>query len=63
LRKDDDPRLALFWDKVGLGHNGERLPAGGHFVCRVNGEIEYVAGDRWSEFLTEQEQLRAALKR
>src|SRR6267142_2049671 len=33
LRKDDDPRLALFWDKVGLGHNGERLSGGGHWVC------------------------------
>jgi hypothetical protein len=29
LRLDDDPRLALCWDKVGLGHNGERLPDGG----------------------------------
>ena len=29
---DDDRRLALCWDKVGLGHNGERLPDGGHTV-------------------------------
>ena len=63
LRKGDDHRLALFWDKAGLGHNGERLSGGGHFVCFVSGTIEYVSGDRWEEFLAEQERLRAALKR
>jgi hypothetical protein len=63
LRKDDDSRLALFWDKVGLGHNGERLSNGGHDVCFVSGYIEYVPGARWEEFLAEQEQLRARLKR
>jgi hypothetical protein len=65
LRKDDDPRLALFWDKVGLGHNGDRLSGGGHFVCFVSGpgSIEHIPGDRWDEFLVEQEQLRAALNR
>ena len=63
LRKDDDPRLALFWDKVGLGHNGERLSGGGHFVCLVGGSIEYIAGHRWEEFLDEQGRLRTAIKR
>ncbi|HUR53819.1 MAG TPA: hypothetical protein VMZ71_06790 [Gemmataceae bacterium] len=63
LRKDDDPRLALFWDKVGLGHRGERMSDGGHFVGLVNGSITYVPGDKWAAFLAEQEQLRAALKR
>ena len=32
LRRDSDRRLALFWDKVGLGHNGEILAGGGHIV-------------------------------
>jgi hypothetical protein len=65
LRKDDDPRLALFWDKVGLGHFGERLSRGGHHVCFVTGpmSIEYISGERWDHFLAEQEQLRAQLKR
>jgi hypothetical protein len=62
LRKDDDHRLALFWDKVGLGHNGERLSDGGHWVCLVGGSIDYVSGDRWESFLAEQEQLRAKVK-
>jgi hypothetical protein len=63
LRKDDDPQLALFWDKAGLGHNGERLSGGGHHVCLVGGGIEYIPGDRWEAFLAEQERLRALLKR
>ncbi len=53
LRLDDDPRLALFWDKVGLGHNGERLSDGGHFVGLVDCSIEYVPGERWEKFLAE----------
>jgi hypothetical protein len=65
LRKDDDPRLALFWDKVGLGHNGERMSGGGHFVCFITGpgSIKYISGEHRSQFLAEQEQLRAQLKR
>ena len=63
LRKDDDPHLAMFWDKAGLGHNGERVTGGGHSVCFVSGSIESVAGDKWEEFLVEQERLRIALKR
>jgi len=63
LRNDDDGRLALFWDKVGLGHNGERLSGGGHVVYLVSGSIEYVSGDQWEGFLADQERLRAAVKR
>lgn len=63
LRQDDDPRLALFWDKVGLGHNGERLPDGGHEVWFVRGTFDYIPGERWEQFLEEQAQLRAAIKR
>lgn len=63
LRKDDDHRLALFWDKVGLGHNGERLSGGGHMVCFVDCHVEYIPGRQWQAFLAEQERLRAKLKR
>jgi hypothetical protein len=63
LRKGDDPRLALFWDKAGLGHNGERLDGGGHTVHFVDMSTERVPSDRWDEFIAEQETLRAALKR
>ncbi|CAN5598917.1 hypothetical protein BH11PLA2_BH11PLA2_48510 [soil metagenome] len=58
LRLGDDPRLALFWDKVGLGHNGERLSRGGHAVISVSGSSYFVSGADWDEFLLEQERLR-----
>ena len=63
LRKDDDPKLALFWDKIGLGHNGERLENGGHNVGFVNGEARFVSGGEWDAFLEDQARLRAAIKR
>jgi hypothetical protein len=63
LRKGDDPRLALFWDKVGLGHNGEQLRQGGHWVCRVSSDIEYIPESQWEAFLDEQKQLLTELKR
>lgn len=58
----DDPRLALVWDKVGLGHNGERLSNGGHTILRVDhfrGE-EVIPASEWSKFLEEQDRLMAA---
>ena len=63
LRVDDDPRLALFWDKIGLGHNGERLPDGGHHVTFITGSHEYVTEDEWESFLAEQARLHAEVKR
>ena len=62
-REDDDHRLALFWDKAGLGHNGERLAGGGHIVCFVGCNFEHIPAARWEEFLEEQRRLRAALNR
>jgi hypothetical protein len=59
LRVDSNPRLALFWDKEGLGHNGERLPEGGHIVTFVNSGNEYIPAARWDSFLAEQRDLLA----
>jgi len=55
----DDPRLALVWDKIGLGHDGQRLEHGGHSVFRIGGHEEVVSGAEWPDFLKEQEQLLA----
>jgi hypothetical protein len=63
LRSDDDPNLALFWDKSGLGHFGQRLSDGGHVVFFIGFKREYISRDRWDQFLAEQEQLRAKLRR
>jgi len=60
LTTGDDPGLALFWDKVGLGHNGQRLSEGGHKVFFVNGVSEYIPADRWEAFLDQQLKLYAA---
>jgi hypothetical protein len=59
LRVDDDPRLALFWDKVGLGHNGERLSCGGHIVMFLDGRRPHIPEVDWQTFLDEQERLLA----
>ena len=60
LTQSDDPRLALVWDKVGLGHDGQRLSGGGHSILRVNCMEEVIPGSEWPQFLEEQEQLMAA---
>lgn len=53
----DDPELALFWDKAGLGHNGERLPDGGHIVIFIHGNKRYIPEKDWSSFLAKQRKL------
>ena len=51
--------MAMFWDKVGLGHYGERQPDGGHKVFFVGPSYatEYIGGSRWAVFLEEQKKL------
>lgn len=62
LRIDDDPRLALFWDKTGLGHNGQRLSDGVHIVTFIDGARDHITADAWPMFLEKQNQLLSALK-
>lgn len=57
LRIDDDPRLAVFWDKIGLGHNGQRRPHGGHTALFVDGDRRFIPESDWAEFLSGQQQL------
>ena len=57
LRVDDDPGLAIFWDKVGLGHNGQRLSEPGHTVFFIGGDQRFIAGTDWQPFLSEQARL------
>ena len=58
----DDPRLALFWDKTGLGHNGQRIAVGGHTVLFIGGDRRHVSAKEWPQFLKEQEELWAQLR-
>lgn len=62
LRVDSSSKLALFWDKEGLGHNGQRLSGGGHIVTFVGGMREHIPAARWEDFLVEQRTLLAEEK-
>jgi hypothetical protein len=57
LKSNDDPQLALCWDKVGLGHNGERLSDGGRMVIFVGCRAAYIPGAEWQAFLEKQKRL------
>ncbi len=58
LSLSNDPRLALFWDKPGLGHNGQRLYGGGHIVWFVTGDHRHISAAEWDSFAAEQKALR-----
>lgn len=60
LTLEDAGSLGLFWDKAGLGHNGERLSDGGHIVTFVGGHSDYVSAKEWPAFIAQQKDLRAA---
>lgn len=63
LRADDDPRLALFWDKAGLDHNGGRMADGGHIVLFVGlMERKHIPEAEWDEFIETQRKLLAERK-
>jgi hypothetical protein len=53
LTTKDRGDIAIFWDKVGLGHNGEQI-GGGHSVGFVNGSTALISGADWPAFLEEQ---------
>lgn len=59
LTTSDCSRLALVWDKIGLGHNGQDL-SGGHSIWRLTGGEEVIPASQWPGFLEEQERLMAA---
>jgi hypothetical protein len=60
LTKSDDGRIAIFWDKIGLGHNGQRLLDGGHSVYFLNYDHHVVTAAEWPQFLEEQAKLLAS---
>ena len=63
LRADDDPRIAVFWDKAGLDHNGGRMTEGGHIVMFVAFmQREHIPEAKWDNFLEEQRKLLAERK-
>lgn len=59
LTADGDPRLALLWCKVALGHNGEVMDNGGREVCLLDGSCPVVTAKEWPAFLAAQKELLA----
>ena len=58
MTQTNDPRIALLYCKEALGHNGQRTKDGGRQVLFVgDGGIQWVSGDRWQAFLSEQMEL------
>ena len=60
LRDDDDPQIAIAWDKaVGLGHNGQKLKTGMHEVILLDGATIFIGKNGWPEFVANQKGLLA----
>lgn len=57
LTRADDADLALLWCKMPLGHNGQRMKDGGRQVVFIGRGIEWISGDKWPAFLSEQQAL------
>ncbi len=61
LRQDDDPSIAIVWDKpVGLGHWADRNPYLMHEVIYVDGSTRYVSKSEWPGFVEDQRRRIAA---
>jgi hypothetical protein len=59
LTENDDRRLAILCDKVGLGHFGERYGGGSREVVFVGGSIQLISAADWPGFQEEQQRLLA----
>jgi len=59
LTTADEARLAILWDKIGLGHDGQRLRQGGHEVIFVDGDRKFITGKDWPLFIKAQSELLA----
>ena len=61
LKLNDDPRIALLWEKeFGLKTNGRRDFKRRRVVLLVNGETRLIAENDWPEFQRQQNALKSA---
>jgi hypothetical protein len=63
LALSDNGRIAVLWDKAGLGHNGERRPDGVQTVVRLDLSRDHIEESRWAAFMEEQRLLLARRNR
>lgn len=47
-------RIAIVWDKIGLGHNSEYLPRPGHSVTFMDGHGQVIWESDWRRFIADQ---------
>jgi len=60
LREDDDPQLAVLWDRItGLGHNGQRRSGLEREVVMIDGSAQQISKEAWPAFVREQKKLLA----
>ena len=59
LTESADPEIAILWCKEPLGHYGQRTKDKSREVLFVDGGYKSIPGDKWDEFLKEQERLLA----
>ncbi len=58
LREDDDPKLAVVWDRTtGLDHNGRRRSGLIHEVIMLDGSMHLIFEGKWKEFVETQRKL------
>jgi hypothetical protein len=58
LREDDNPEIAVLWDKMrGLDHNGRRHSGMAHEVSLMDGSHRGVSEANWPKFIADQKVL------
>ena len=60
LRTNDEPQIAVAWDKArGLNHGGRRMRGLEHEVILVDGSVLLISQEKWPAFVEEQKRLLA----
>jgi len=54
-----DQNRALAWDKIPLGHNGQRQDSNSREVMMTDGSVITISGKKWDAFLEKQQKLAA----
>lgn len=64
LRADDDPAIAVLWERTGgINGRGKRTQPGSHAVAYVNGAMAVIQANDWEEFVKNQQDLRQKVNR
>lgn len=53
-----DSKRAILWDRIPLGHNGERTESKSREVIMMDGSVKTIPATEWQEFLQKQNLLK-----